>query len=43
LQELPVKQVAQMLGVSRSKVDLTKFRVGRLLAKEIRKLERCEQ
>lgn len=38
-QDLPVKQVMQMLGVSRAEVYLAKHRISRVLQKEIRSLE----
>ena len=40
LKQWPVKEVTQLLGVSSTQVYLAKFRVLRLLRKEVRRLER---
>ena len=39
IQQLPVKQVAQMLGVNIGQIYLAKFRVSNMIKKEVRLLE----
>ena len=43
LQRWPVRDVAQMLGVSAARVYLARHRVGALVKRELRKLESLRQ
>jgi RNA polymerase sigma-70 factor (ECF subfamily) len=39
LEQWPARRVAESLGVSRARVYLTKHRIGRLLEREVKRLE----